>query len=55
MQTLRERYVALGEIAVEFLEGLLTRTRYSKLTDSKPIPPRHSQEYQDLLYGKPAA
>ena len=23
-----------------------------KLTDSKPIPPRHSQEYQDLLYGK---
>ena len=24
----------------------------AKLTDSKPIPPRHSQEYQDLLYGK---
>ncbi len=23
-----------------------------KLTDSKPIPPRHSKEYQDLLYGK---
>ena len=24
----------------------------AKLTDSKPNPPRHSQEYQDLLYGK---
>lgn len=24
----------------------------AKLTDSKPIPPRHSREYQDLLYGK---
>ena len=115
MQSLRERYTALGEIAAEFFEGLLTRTRYSKhhaqkvltllnvypksdvvaaikravtyrafgysilerilahqstpkpswqqlsvseqeaiakLTNSKPIPPRHSQEYQDLLYGK---
>jgi transposase len=115
MQSLRERYTALGEIAVEFLEGLMAKTRYSKhhaqkvltllnvypkndvlaamqravtyrafgysflerilahqstpkpswqqlseseqdaiakLTDSKPIPPRHSQEYQDLLYGK---
>jgi hypothetical protein len=115
MQLLRERHTALGEIAVEFLEGLLSKTRYSKhhaqkvltllnvypksdvlaamqravtyrafgysflerilahqstpkpswqqlseseqeaiakLTDSKPIPPRHSQEYQDLLYGK---
>jgi transposase len=115
MQSLRERYVTLGEIAVEFLEGVLAKTRYSKhhaqkiltllniypksdvlaamqravtyrvfeysslerilahqgtpkpswqqlseserdaiakLTDSKPIPPRHSQEYQDLLYGK---
>jgi transposase len=117
MQSLRERYTSLGEIAVEFLEGLLAKTRYSKhhaqkvltllnvypksdflaamqravtyrafgysflerilahqstpkpswqqlseseqeaiakLTDSKPIPPRHSQEYQDLLYGKKA-
>lgn len=115
MQTLRERYATLGEIAVEFFEGLLAKTRYSKhhaqkvltllnvyprsdvltamqravtyrafgysflerilahqstpkpswqqlseseqeaiakLTDSKPIPPRHSREYQDLLYGK---
>ncbi|MEQ1829521.1 MAG: hypothetical protein ABL921_26390 [Pirellula sp.] len=114
MQSLRERYTALGEIAVEFLEGLLTKTRYSKhhaqkvlallnvypkndvlaamqravtyrafghsflerilahqstpkpswqqlseseqeaidkLIDSKPIPPRHSQEYQDSLFG----
>lgn len=116
MQSLRERYTALGEIAVEFLEGVLAKTRYSKhhakkiltllniypksdvlaamqravtyrafgysflerilahqgtpkpswqqlseseqeaiakLIDSKPIPPRHSQEYQDSLFGKP--
>ena len=115
MKLLRERYTALGEIAVEFLEGLLAKTRYSKhhaqkvltllnvypkndvlaamqravtyrafgysslerilahqstpkpswqqlseseqeaiakLTGSKPIPPRHSQEYQDSLFGK---
>jgi transposase len=115
MQSLRERYIALGEIAVEFLEGVLAKTRYSKyhaqkiltllnvypksdvlaamqravtyrafgysslerilahqgtpkpswqqlseseqeaiakLIDSKPIPPRHSQEYQDSLFGK---
>ena len=115
MKSLRERYTTLGEVAVEFLDGLLAKTRYSKhhaqkvltllniypksdvlaamqravmyrafgysdlerilahqgtpkpswqqlseseqetidkLTDSKPIPPRHSQEYQDLLYGK---
>lgn len=115
MQVLRERYAALGEVAVQFLEGLLAKTRYSKhhaqkvltllhvypksdvvaamqravtyrafgykalerilahqgtpkpswqqlsdseqeaiarLTDSKPILPRHSQEYQDLLYGQ---
>lgn len=115
MQSLRERYTTLGEVAVEFLDGLLARARYSKhhaqkiltllnvypktdvlaamqravmyrafgyselerilahqstpkpswlqlseseqetidkLTDSRPIPPRHSQEYQDLLYGK---
>ena len=115
MQSLRERYFQLGEIAVEFLDGLLAKTRYSKhhaqkvltllnvypksdvlaamqravtyrafgysflerilahqgtakpswqqlseseqeaiakLTDSKPIPPRHSSEYQDLLFGK---
>ncbi len=114
MNALRERFTALGEVAVQFLDGLLTKTRYSKhhaqkvltllnvypksdvlaamqravtyrafgyeslerilahqgtpkpswqqlsdseqeaiarLTDSKPIPPRHSQEYQDLLYG----
>ncbi|MFM7927722.1 MAG: hypothetical protein ACKO9Q_08395 [Pirellula sp.] len=30
MQTLRERYATLGEIAVEFFEGLLAKTRYSK-------------------------
>ena len=24
----------------------------AKLTDSKPIPPRHSQEYQELFYGE---
>jgi transposase len=115
MQSLRERYATLGEVAIEFLDGLLARARYSKhhaqkiltlfnvypksdvlaamqravmyrafgyselerilahqstpkpawqqlseseqetidkLTDSKPIPARHSQEYQDLLYGK---
>lgn len=115
MESLRQRYVALGEVALEFLDGLLAKTRYSKhhaqkvltllnvypksdvlaamqravtyrafgysslerilahqgtpkpswqqlsesereaiakLTDSKPIPARHSQEYQDLLYGK---
>lgn len=115
LQSLRERYIALGEIAVEFLEGILAKTRYSKhhaqkiltllniypksdvlaamqravtyrafgfsslerilahqgtpkpswqqlseseqaaiakLIDSKPIPPRHSQEYQELLFGK---
>ena len=115
MESLRERYTTLGEAAVEFLDGLLARARYSKhhaqkiltllnvypksdvlaamqravmyrafgyselerilahqgtpkpswqqlseseqktidkLTDSKPIPARHSQEYQDLLYGK---
>jgi transposase len=115
MQLLRERYTTLGEVAVEFLSGLLARARYSKhhaqkiltllnvypksdvlaamqravmyrafgyselerilahqgtpkpswqqlsqseqetidkLTESKPIPARHSQEYQDLLYGK---
>jgi|GEM_PF-111231 len=115
MQSLRERYTALGEIAVEFLEGVLAKTRYSKhhaqkvltllniysksdvlaamqravtyrafgysslerilahqgtpkpswqqlseseqeaiakLIDSKPIPPRHSKEYQDSLFGK---
>jgi transposase len=115
MQTLRERYVALGDVAIEFLEGVLAKTRYSKhhaqkiltllniypksdvlaamqravtyrafgysflerilahqgtpkpswqqlseseqeaiakLIDSKPILPRHSQEYQDLLFGK---
>ena len=115
MESLRERYATLGEVAVEFLDGLLARARYSKhhaqkiltllnvysksdllaamqravmyrafgyselerilahqgtpkpswqqlseseqetidkLTDSKPIPARHSQEYQDLLYGK---
>ncbi len=115
MESLREGYTTLGEVAVEFLDGLLAKTRYSKhhaqkvltllnmypksdvlaamqravmyrafgyselecilahlgtpkpswqqlseseqetidqLTDSKPIPPRHSQEYQDLLYGK---
>jgi transposase len=115
MELLRERYTALGEIAVEFLEGLLAKTRYSKhhaqkvltllnvypkndvlaamqravtyrafgysslerilahqstpkpswqqlseseqeaiakLTGSKSIPPRHSQEYQDSLFGK---
>ena len=115
MKCLRERYTTLGEVAVEFLDGLLAKTRYSKhhaqkvltlfnvypksdvlaamqravmyrafgyselerilahqgtpkpswqqlseseqetinkLTDSKPIPPRHSQVYQDLLYGK---
>ena len=114
MNALRERFTALGEVAIQFLDGLLTKTRYSKhhaqkvltllnvypksdvlaamqravtyrafgyeslerilahqgtpkpswqqlsdseqeaiarLTDSKPIPPRHSQEYQDLLYG----
>jgi transposase len=114
MQSLRERYATLGEVAVEFLNGLLAKVRYSKhhaqkiltllnvypksdvlaamqravmyrafgyselerilahqgtpkpswqqlseseqetidkLTDSKPIPARHSQEYQDLLYG----
>lgn len=118
MQSLRERYTTLGQVAVEFLDGLLARARYSKhhaqkiltllnvypktdvlaamqravmyrafgyselerilahqstpkpswqqlseseqetidnLTDSKPIPPRHSQEYQDLLYGKSQA
>jgi hypothetical protein len=118
MQSLRERYATLGEVAVEFLDGLLARARYSKhhaqkiltllnvypksdvlaamqravmyrafgyselerilahqgtpkpswqqlseseqetidkLTDSKPIPARHSQEYQDLLYGKSQA
>lgn len=114
MESLRERYGALGEVATRFLDGLVAKHRsakhqaqqvlgllnvYSKsdllaamqravtyhafgftrlerilahqatpkpawqqlseneqeaiakLTDSKPIPPRHSQEYQDLLYG----
>jgi hypothetical protein len=114
MNALRERFTALGEVAIQFLDGLLSKTRYSKhhaqkvltllnvypksdvlaamqravtyrafgyeslerilahqgtpkpswqqlsdseqeaiarLIDSKPIPPRHSQEYQDLLYG----
>ena len=115
MNAIRERYGTLGEVAIQFLDGILAKTRYSKhhaqkvltllniypksdvlaamqravtyrafgysslerilahqgtpkpswqqlseseqeaiakLTDSKPIPPRHSQEYQDLLYGK---
>ena len=115
MATIRERYATLGEIAIQFLEGVLAKTRYSKhhaqkvltllniypksdvlaamqravtyrafgysslerilaqqgtpkpswqqlseseqeaiakLTNSKPILPRHSQEYQDLFYGK---
>lgn len=115
MNAIRERYASLGEVAIQFLDGVLAKTRYSKhhaqkvltllnvypksdvltamqravtyrafgysslerilahqgtpkpswqqlseseqeaiakLTDSKPIAPRHSQEYQDLLYGK---
>lgn len=115
MNAMAARFMALGEVAVQFWEGLKSKTRYSKhhaqkvlsllniyhkrdvllamqravtyrafgydslerilahqstpkpswqqlsdseqeaiakLTDSSPIPPRHSQEYQDLLYGK---
>ncbi len=115
MAAIRERYAALGEVAIQFLDGILAKTRYSKhhaqkvltllniypksdvltamqravtyrafgysslerilaqqgtpkpswqqlseseqeaiakLTDSKPIPPRHSQEYQELFYGE---
>jgi transposase len=115
MNAMAARFSALGEVAVQFWEGLKSKTRYSKhhaqkvlsllnvyhksdvllamqravtyrafgydslerilahqstpkpswqqlsdseqeaiakLTDSSPIPPRHSQEYQDLLYGE---
>lgn len=115
MAAIRQRFTELGVVAIEFLDGLLAKTRYSRhhaqkvltllnvyskrdvqaamqravtyrafgydslerilahqgtpkpswqqlseseqeaiarLTDSKPIPPRHSQEYQDLLYGQ---
>lgn len=115
MNAIRERYEALGGVAIQFLDGVLAKTRYSKhhaqkiltllnvypksdvlaamqravtyrafgysslerilahqgtpkpswqqlseseqeaiakLIDSKPIPPRHSQEYQDSLFGK---
>ena len=117
MEALRQRYADLGEVAVQFLDGLLGKQRNSKhqaqrvlgllniypksdvlaamqravtyhafgfsslerilahqgtakpswqqlsdgereaiakLTDAKPIRPRHSQEYQDLLSGKPS-
>lgn len=40
MNALRERFTALGEVAIEFLDGLLAKTRYSK---------HHAQKVLSLL------